>query len=165
MNASLQPIRLQPIGQVVNGCERPPADGWDNVVSEIVLRPGLEKHFIGLDKFSHAYVLYWMHVDTARLQEQALVHPQGRKDLPLVGVFATHSPCRPNPIGVTVVKLLQVSPLCLQVQGLDALDGSPVLDIKSFAGTAGLPIANSCPTWVQALRLPKESLPANEGHR
>jgi len=61
-----------------------------------------------------------------------MVHPKGRLNIPLQGVFATRTPNRPNPIGVTIVKLLEMRRNVLTVEGLDALDGSPVLDIKPF---------------------------------
>ena len=60
------------------------------------------------------------------------VHPKGRSDMPLLGVFATRSPDRPNPIGLTLVELLKIEKNILTVHGLDALNGTPILDIKPF---------------------------------
>jgi tRNA-Thr(GGU) m(6)t(6)A37 methyltransferase TsaA len=60
------------------------------------------------------------------------VHPRGREDMPLLGVFATRTPYRPNPIGLTLVELMKVEGNVLTVRGLDAFDGTPVLDIKPF---------------------------------
>jgi tRNA-Thr(GGU) m(6)t(6)A37 methyltransferase TsaA len=60
------------------------------------------------------------------------VHPRGRIDMPLLGVFATRTNLRPNPIGLTLVELLKVEGTTLTVRGLDAFDGTPILDIKPF---------------------------------
>jgi tRNA-Thr(GGU) m(6)t(6)A37 methyltransferase TsaA len=60
------------------------------------------------------------------------VHPRGRRDLPLLGVFATRTNLRPNPIGLTLVELVKVEGNILKVRGLDAYDGTPVLDVKPF---------------------------------
>ena len=60
------------------------------------------------------------------------VHPRGRRDLPLLGIFATRTMLRPNPVGLTLVELVKVEGNVLTVRGLDAFDGTPVLDIKPF---------------------------------
>jgi tRNA-Thr(GGU) m(6)t(6)A37 methyltransferase TsaA len=60
------------------------------------------------------------------------VHPRGRMDMPLLGVFATRTNMRPNPIGLTLVELLKVEGKTLTVRGLDAFNGTPILDIKPF---------------------------------
>ena len=59
-------------------------------------------------------------------------HPRGRIDLPLLGVFATRSPLRPNPIGLTIVELLGRKGTVLTIRGLDAFDGTPVIDVKPY---------------------------------
>ena len=106
---------------------------------------------MGLDEFSHCYVLFWMHHNTKALQERARVHPRGQEDLPLVGVFATHSPYRPNPIGLTVVELVHFSEGSLWVRGLDALHGSPVLDIKSYVPSRNEKPLVLYPDWIRQL--------------
>jgi len=86
-----------------------------------------------LDNFSHIFVLYWFHLrDKKKFRNVLTVHPRGRIDLPEVGVFASRSPNRPNPIGLTVVKLVEVKDNTLTVEGLDALPGSPIVDIKPY---------------------------------
>ncbi len=79
------------------------------------------------------------------------VHPQGKRDLPLIGVFATRSPSRPNPLGITIVRLLERRGNVLKVVGLDALNGTPVVDLKPFP--AGQEIAGEIrvPPWVNEL--------------
>jgi len=101
-----------------------------DVVSEVVLRRRYAAGLKGLGAYSHAYIIYFMH--KARKRYKITTHPRGRRDLPRVGVFSTRSPGRPNPIGLTVVRLVRVRRSVLRVRGLDALDGTPVLDIKPY---------------------------------
>ena len=129
--ASKRPhITLKAIGTVRNKVKEPTREGWEKVVSDIVIDESLSEALDGLEKFSHVIVLYWMH----RAAGQALtkVHPQGNQKLPLVGVFATRSPKRPNPIGKATVRLIQRQDNILKVEGLDAIDGTPILDIKPY---------------------------------
>ncbi len=104
----------------------------DKNVSEIIIYPEYEDLLDGIDDFSHMLVLYWAHKVDAAGRSFTRVHPIGRKDLPLVGVFASCSPARPNPILAIAVKLLKRNGPTLRVAGLDAVDGSPVLDIKPY---------------------------------
>lgn len=101
-------------------------------VSKIEIDPGLEGILDGIEDFSHLLVLYWAHLVPAERRSQTKVHPLGNPDFPLVGIFATQSPVRPNSILATFVRLIQRNKNTLLVTGLDALDGSPVLDIKPF---------------------------------
>ena len=102
-------------------------------VSRIVLRCGLEESLDGITEFSHLYVLFWM--DRVPGEDKPLkVHPRGRQDMPQVGVLATRSRRRPNSVGLTLVELLGVDGRVLNVRGLDAFAGTPVLDIKPYDG-------------------------------
>lgn len=99
-------------------------------VCDLVIAEEWQELLDGIEEFSHALVLYWPHLlDTERRQLKK-VHPMGRNDLPLTGIFATRSPARPNPILVSVVKIVERKNNILRVVGLEAVDGSPVLDIK-----------------------------------
>ncbi|TKB10450.1 tRNA (N6-threonylcarbamoyladenosine(37)-N6)-methyltransferase TrmO [Desulforhopalus sp. IMCC35007] len=99
-------------------------------VCDLVIAKEWQELLDGIEEFSHALVLYWPHLlDTDRRRIKK-VHPMGRKDLPLTGIFATRSPARPNPILVSVVKIVEREKNILRVVGLEAVDGSPVLDIK-----------------------------------
>jgi tRNA-Thr(GGU) m(6)t(6)A37 methyltransferase TsaA len=102
------------------------------VVSEIVIDAAFRGILDGINAFSHCLVLYWAHWVSEGGRSMVKAHPMGRKDLPLVGIFATCSPARPNPICATVVKLLERNGNLLKVQGLDAVDGSPIIDIKPY---------------------------------
>ena len=101
------------------------------MVSEIVIDPTLNSALDGLDEYSHIIVLYWMHRRHPG-KTPGKVHPRGNKTKPLIGLFTTRSPDRPNPIGKATVRLLRRQGNILAVQGLDAIDGTPVIDIKPY---------------------------------
>lgn len=87
----------------------------------------------GIEGFSHILVLYWPHlIDPAR-RGLKKVHPMGRKNLPQQGIFATCSPARPNPVLVSAVPLVGRKDHFLEVRGLEAVDGSPLIDIKPYS--------------------------------
>jgi len=102
------------------------------VISELVIDSDLAGITDGLEDFSHLLVLYWAHRVDKDGRSITRAHPMGRKDLPLVGIFATCSPARPNPVCAMVVRLLERKGNVLKVQGLDAIDGSPLIDIKPY---------------------------------
>ncbi len=101
-------------------------------ISQIILRDELVEALKGVDGFSHLFVLFWLSQVSSQQRKMLKVHPRGRMDLPLVGVFASRTNLRPNPIGLTLVELLKVDGNTLTVRGLDAFDGTPILDIKPF---------------------------------
>jgi len=111
--------------------DQPPSHS-DETVSEIIIYPAYADLLDGIEEFSHILVLYWAHQVDGAGRSLTRVHPMGRKDLPRVGLFSTCSPARPNPILVIAVRLLERNGATLRVKGLDAIDGSPVLDIKPY---------------------------------
>ena len=104
----------------------------ETAVSELVVAEALSEILDGIEGFSHLLVLYWPHLVAAERRKLLKVHPKGRKDIPRQGIFATCSPARPNPVLVTAVRLLQRTGNVLRVQGLEAVDGSPIVDIKPY---------------------------------
>jgi len=144
MDDELPIITLKAIGVVRNEVkERPPAgcDWWQGATSEIVIDSSLTEALDGLEKFSHIIVLYWMH-QVVKNEISLKVHPRGRQELPLTGLFATRTPNRPNRIGKATVILLERQGNILRVKGLDALDGSPVIDIKPYIPGYDSPSSN-----------------------
>jgi tRNA-Thr(GGU) m(6)t(6)A37 methyltransferase TsaA len=125
-------IVLTLIGVVHSGEVGRREDDWGEVVSEIRLDPNVfsAESLDGLAEFSHVEVLFHFH----NVNESSVVkgkrHPRGNAEWPLVGIFAQRGKNRPNRIGATICRLLSVDGLKLKVQGLDAFNGSPVLDIK-----------------------------------
>ena len=100
--------------------------------AEIIFNGGLAEALVGVKDYSHLFILFWLNQITSQQRGILKVHPRGRSDLPLQGVFATRTNHRPNPIGLTLVELLKVEGNVLTVKGLDAFDGTPVLDIKPY---------------------------------
>ena len=101
-------------------------------ISQIILHKPLAEALDGIQDFSHLFVVFWMHEISEDERETLKVHPRGRSDMPLVGIFATRTPFRPNPIGVTLVEILRVEDNTITVRGLDAFDDTPILDLKPF---------------------------------
>ena len=124
-------IELKPIGFVKTKAFGKDVRDRSNV-SEIVLRDDLAEALDGIEDFSHLFVIFWMHEISEEERRTMKARPRGRGDMPLLGVFATRTPHRPNPIGLTLVELLKVEGNVVTVRGLDAFDGTPVLDIKPF---------------------------------
>lgn len=102
------------------------------VTSELVIDPELVGILDGIEDFSHLLVLYWAHRIPPEARSLTKVHPMGRKEFPQKGIFATCSPARPNPICATTVRLLERKANVLKVEGLDAVDGTPLIDIKPY---------------------------------
>jgi tRNA-Thr(GGU) m(6)t(6)A37 methyltransferase TsaA len=104
---------------------------------------------LGLEGFSHIYVLYWFHEnDTANKRKILRVHPRKDKQNPLSGVFATHSPLRPNLIGLTVCHIKSIKHNRVEIEDIDALDGSPVIDIKCYIPSSVTESDIRLPDWV-----------------
>jgi tRNA-Thr(GGU) m(6)t(6)A37 methyltransferase TsaA len=103
---------------------------------------------LGLEGFSHIYVLYWFHKnDTPEKRAVLQVHPRRNPANPLTGVFGTHSPSRPNLIGLTRSRILAIERNLIRIDTIDAIDGSPVIDIKCFIPDKE-PLANiRLPAW------------------
>ena len=127
----IKDVKLKPIGYVKRAPKQ--EDVKDrSLVSKIVVDRKLTKALDGVEDFSHIFVVFYMHQVPKEETRILKVHPRGRKDLPLLGVFATRTAFRPNPIGLTLVELLERKGNVLTVRGLDAYDGTPVLDLKPF---------------------------------
>jgi tRNA-Thr(GGU) m(6)t(6)A37 methyltransferase TsaA len=123
-------ITLKAIGTVRSELKDSTRRKYEDAVAEIIVDKDLTGALDGLEQFSHIIVLWWIH--KTRRPFPLKVHPRGDSENKLVGVFASRSPDRPNPVGKTTVRLLERRGNVLKVQGLDAIDGTPVLDIKPY---------------------------------
>lgn len=121
-------LKLQPIGHVITDASQEELR-HQSAVSKIIVDGKFVRALEGLEDFSHIYVLFWLH-NRSRSSGALKVHPRGRPDIAKVGIFATRSPHRPNPIGLTLVRLLGKRGRVLTVKGLDAYNGTPVFDLK-----------------------------------
>ena len=145
-------VKLRVIGVVRNGRDSAADADWGAVESAIELRPEFAAGLGGLDQFSHALIVFYMHRDEVSSEAPTLVRrPRGRADMPLLGVFAQRARMRPNPIGVTTVAIVRVEPGRLIVRGLDAVDGTPVLDVKPYVPEFDRPDAPRVPEWMRTL--------------
>lgn len=125
-------FQVRPIGRVTSERRAPVDDGWDAVATAIELDPArfTAEALMGLDGFSHAEIVFLFdRVQESEIETSAR-HPRGRTDWPRIGIFAQRGKNRPNRLGCTVCEVVAVEGLRLVVKGLDAIDGTPVLDIK-----------------------------------
>ncbi len=133
-------IKLVVIGRV---------EGKDKEVA-IRLSDAYADGLLGLDQWSHVQVLYWLDKnDTPQKRNVLRVHPRGNRENPLTGVFACRSPMRPNVIGLSVCRILSVEGSLVRLEGLDAFDGTPVLDLKPYIPTDAPTQGVKVPDWAR----------------
>lgn len=153
-----QEISFRPIGAVhTESGQADVRERGDELIYDIEVFPEYQDALDGIDGFTHLIVLF--HFNQLRLEQQGVLKVQPRRmlkfgftldQIPRVGVFSLDSPSRPNPIGVSMVKVLGRSGTRIRVQGLEAFDGSPVLDIKPY--TPDRAILNvGVPEWFRRL--------------
>ena len=152
---------LHPVGRVIQGrpCpeqaskeaigrgqEASDEPGW----AEIEIGADWAEALDGIEGFSHIWVVWWLDRFEAPPTSRR-VHPEGRAEMPLVGLFATRSPRRPCPVAITVVRLLAHEGARLRVEGLDACEGTPVLDIKPYLRRGDLVPEATAPDWLEQM--------------
>lgn len=146
-------IAMRPVGRVHGGrTDRDDTDHWGDVTCEVVVDPARfgAPALSGIGEFSHVEVVFVFDQTSERTDYTVTRPGRGRPDLPAVGVFAERGPRRPNRIGTTMCEILAVAGNRLTVRGLDALDGSPVLDLKPVLQQF-LPATVRQPDWVDDL--------------
>ncbi len=144
-------ISLKVIGTVRNERHDVGDDfGWGGVESVIELGEEFVEGVAGLAEFSHVLVVFFMHRDTGELV-RIQRRPRGRDDMPMLGVFAQRGRSRPNPIGVTATRIVRVEPGRVVVRGLDAVDGTPVLDLKPYVPAFDRRDDARVPDWIARL--------------
>ena len=143
-------IIMTPIGVVRNHVADRKDTSWGDDISSIKLDKQYAGGLKGLEDFSHAIVLF--HLDKAKYEQEKHLQrrPQNREDMPLVGIFSQRGKDRPNRIGMTSVVIESVEEDTLIVKGLDAVDGTPVLDVKPYYPAYDKKDA-SVPEWVDRL--------------
>ena len=138
--AELKPFQVRPIGWVRK------ADGRTTIELAEPYQPGL----LGLEGFSHVYVIYWFdRNDTPQRRATLQVHPRGNRQNPLTGVFATRSPARPNLIALTLCKIVAVRGNVVEVEKIDAFADTPVLDLKPYIPGYDSAEEASVPDWLR----------------
>ncbi|WP_084126459.1 SAM-dependent methyltransferase [Demequina sp. NBRC 110054] len=146
-------IEMVAIGRVTSTRTAPGGDDWDSESSSIALDPqqvGPEA-LAGLEEFSHVEVLFHLdRVPVERIEREAR-RPRGNPEWPRVGILAQRGKNRPNRIGATIARVVAVEGLTLTVAGLDAIDGTPVLDVKPYMAEFGPRGEVRQPAWATAL--------------
>ncbi|BBO83724.1 hypothetical protein DSCO28_42900 [Desulfosarcina ovata subsp. sediminis] len=135
------PIAVHPIGYV-----RKKSDA-----TRIEIDPQFQAALLGMDGFSHIIVFYWFHEnDNPEDRRQLQVRPRKNPANPLTGVFATHAPVRPNLIAMTVCRIVSIHGSTIHVDAIDAKEGSPVVDIKSYIPDRIGPATVTVPAWAKS---------------
>ncbi len=131
MNKNNSSIEITPIGYVTSGRVDAIDDNWGNIISKIKLVDPFDSNSIaGISDFSHLEVIFHFHkVEEERIEIGAR-HPRNNKNWPLVGIFAQRGKARPNRLGICVCKIINITNDVIEVQGLDAIVGTPIIDIK-----------------------------------
>ena len=136
--ASPKHFIVYPIGQVDKH------DGHTRIILDRNYQAGLS----GLDGFSHVLVFYWFdRNDTPEKRAILKVHPHGKKQNPLKGVFATRAPVRPNLIALSLCRIISIRENVIEIDHIDAFPNSPVLDLKPYVPSIDAADA-TCPEWV-----------------
>ena len=146
----MQNIVMQPIGYVNNYVKSKKDVSWGEDVSTIVLEEEYYTGLKGLEDFSHVIIIYYLDKAEYEKEKHLQRRPQNREDMPLVGIFSQRGKDRPNTIGMTSVQIVSVDEKSITVRGLDAIDGTPVLDIKPYYPVYDKKEA-SVPEWVTRL--------------
>lgn len=142
-------IQLEPVAYVSNSRKNISDDFWGDVISEIILAPHLpDEAFSNIEEFSHLDILFHFSQATETLYSG---RPRDKNEYPLMGIFAQRKKDRPNHIGLTTVELISHDDRKIVVKGLDALDGTPVLDIKPVFREFGVRGTIRQPVWVEDL--------------
>jgi tRNA-Thr(GGU) m(6)t(6)A37 methyltransferase TsaA len=151
-----EPVALKPIGIVRNRVQEPRMEGWEDVPSDIIVKKELTGALDGFEGYSHVLVLFYLHRVSDEERARTHCHPRGDPRYPLQGVLATRTQHRPNPVGASVVRLLRRRRNVLRVQGLDAINGTPVLDIKPYIPHYDAPSEVRVPEWITPPPLPPQ---------
>ena len=147
----MTPVSLRPIGQVICEVTAQTDRQWGSVTSRVELLPEFRAGLRGLDQFSHLVVVTFLHEAAFDPARHLVRRPRGLPTMPLVGIFAQRAKDRPNPIGVTAVSRVSVTPDSVIVRGLDAIDGTPVLDLKPYYPQYDRIDGAVVPEWVERL--------------
>lgn len=146
----MQEIIMKPIGYVENNIQDKKDVAWGEDVSKIVLKKEYHTGLSGLEEFTHAIIVYYLDKAVYKREEHLQRRPQNREDMPLVGIFSQRGKDRPNKIGMTSVQIIAVDESSLVVKGLDAINGTAVLDIKPYYPVYDKKDAD-VPDWVNRL--------------
>jgi tRNA-Thr(GGU) m(6)t(6)A37 methyltransferase TsaA len=142
---------VNPIGVVRSPISEATDEQWGDVESDIEIFSPFDRGLKGLEEFSHLLVVFWLHLADFHPERDLIRRPQGKADMPETGIFAQRAKHRPNPIGITVVSIVEVRENRVRVRGLDAIDGTPVMDLKPFVPAFDQVDCARIPDWLDQL--------------
>ncbi|MBI2074692.1 MAG: tRNA (N6-threonylcarbamoyladenosine(37)-N6)-methyltransferase TrmO [Candidatus Levybacteria bacterium] len=141
-------ITIKPLGKAKNGVTKPTLPSWKDIISEIVIDKKFALGLDGIEYYSHVIVVYWMDKEKECHLKH---HPQGRSDIPYVGIFACRCPQRPNRIAISTVELVGKKGNIITVKGLDIVSGTAILDIKPYTPQYDEVKNAKVPDWISKL--------------
>ncbi|MFV0394270.1 MAG: tRNA (N6-threonylcarbamoyladenosine(37)-N6)-methyltransferase TrmO [Coprobacillaceae bacterium] len=142
---------IVPIGYVKNEIRRRKDEAWGKEISDIIIDIDLQDGMHGLEDFSHAVIIYHLNQANFKKEDHLQRRPQNRKDMPKDGIFSQRAKNRPNQLGMTTVEICRITDNILTVKGLDAIDGTPILDIKPYYPQYDCKENVKVPSWVNTL--------------
>jgi tRNA-Thr(GGU) m(6)t(6)A37 methyltransferase TsaA len=147
----MEEIKLKPIGFVSSPIIERMDENWGEIKSKIILNPEYAGALTGLDGFSHAIIVTYLHQAQYEKEKHLQRRPRNLETMPKVGILSQRAKNRPNPIGITAVKIIDVGDDYLEVKGLDAINGTPILDIKPYYPDYDKIDNPKVPEWVDRL--------------
>ena len=150
-----EPVSLPPIAVVRNTVFDPKPDGWENIWSDLIFRDDLQDAIEGLDSYSHIIVVFSCHRVPDDVKTNTFL--SGDISLPEQGILASRSQLRPNSVGVAVVQLLRKRKNIVRVLGLDAIDGTPIVDVKPYLPQYDSVPDATVPEWVSRAQPEEQS--------
>ncbi|QQG44427.1 MAG: tRNA (N6-threonylcarbamoyladenosine(37)-N6)-methyltransferase TrmO [Candidatus Roizmanbacteria bacterium] len=141
-------VTLKPLGKAKNNVTKPTLPGWKDVITEIVIDKTYTKGLDGIEDYSHVIIVYWMDKEKECHLKH---HPQGKENIPFIGIFACRCPQRPNRIAISTVKLLSRSGNKIKVKGLDIVNGTSIVDIKPYTPEYDEIKKAKVPDWIDKL--------------
>jgi tRNA-Thr(GGU) m(6)t(6)A37 methyltransferase TsaA len=147
----VESIALKSIGCVKSPVKQQTDVQWGSVQSRIVLQPEYRAGLQGMEQSTHALIVTYLHQARFDPSQHLIRRPRGLADMPEVGIFAQRAKDRPNPLGITAVSIVRVESGVLVVRGLDAIDGTPVVDIKPYYPAYDRVQDAAVPEWVDRL--------------
>lgn len=144
-------IIIEPVGFVSSPVSERMDENWGEIKSKIILKPEFAGALLGLEGFSHAIIVTYLHEANYEKEKHLQRRPRNLKTMPMLGIFSQRAKNRPNPIGITAVQVLKVGNDYLEIKGLDAIDKTPILDIKPYYPHYDKIEDSKVPEWVNIL--------------
>lgn len=151
MAEKMNEIKLKPIGFVSSPVIERMDEKWGGIKSKIILNPEFAGALLGLEGFSHAIIVSYLHQASYEREKHLQRRPRNLEKMPMVGILSQRAKNRPNPIGITAVEIVKVGNDYLDVKGLDAINETPILDIKPYYPQYDKINSSKVPEWVNRL--------------